>query len=169
MLTETGLVRKAQKGDGDAFVQLVKKYETVLYGVARRYLDTEDAADALQDTMLTGFKKIHGLRQSKYFYSWITKILINECYKILKKKNEFSLQKLDYRSESIFNENNENEKLDDLITELNPIYRTPLLLYYYNGFSYKEISTIIDEPLGTVKSRISRGKALLRKEYLKGE
>lgn len=169
MLKETWLVKKAQKGDGEAFIQLVKQYEIVLYGVAKRYLNIEDSADALQETMLIAFKKINGLRQPKYFYSWITKILINECYKILKKNNVYSFHDPDYSYEKFTTENTENDKLGDLITELNPIYKTPLLLYYYSGFSYKEISTIIDEPLGTVKSRIYRGKELLKREYLKGE
>ncbi|MBO1305769.1 sigma-70 family RNA polymerase sigma factor [Enterococcus sp. 669A] len=169
MLKEIWLVKKAQQGDGEAFVQLTKQYEKILYGVARRYLKDEDVADVLQDTLLIAFKNIHSLKQPKYFNTWLTKILINECNKLLKKNKQYSYQTLEENADLAERTSVDTLELEELISELNPIYKTPILLYYYSGFSYKEISRIIDEPLGTVKSRISRGKALLQKEYRKGE
>lgn len=167
MLKETGLVIKAQHGDGEAFVQVTRQYEKRLYGVVRRYLKDEDTADVLQETILIAFKNIHSLEQPKCFNAWITKILINECTGLLKQNKQYPYQMLDETIELASQISVETLALEDLIAELNASYRIPILLHYASGFSCKEISQIIDEPLDTVQSQISRGKALLQKEYLK--
>lgn len=80
------LVKKAKKGDGEAFVTLVKQYEDVLYNTAIRMLQTEeDAADAIQDAIIQAYEKIHTLRNDAYFNTWLYKILLNQCNRILNK------------------------------------------------------------------------------------
>lgn len=80
------LVKKAKKGDGEAFVNIVKQYEGVLYKVARRFLNNnEDVADAMQDTVMSAYKSINTLHDERYFNTWICKILINKCNGILNK------------------------------------------------------------------------------------
>ena len=78
------LVKRSISGDADAFLELMEKNSLAMYKVARGILDNdEDAADAMQDTILTCFEKIHTLKNPEYFKTWMIRILINECNKIL--------------------------------------------------------------------------------------
>lgn len=77
------LVKRSISGDADAFLELMEKNSLAMYKVARGILDNdEDAADAIQDTILTCFEKIHTLKNPEYFKTWMIRILINECNKI---------------------------------------------------------------------------------------
>ena len=78
------LVKKAKRKDPDAFSQLMQLYKKDMYRVALAILmNDEDTADAIQDTMLTCWEKIHNLRQIEYFKTWMTRILINSvlCFR----------------------------------------------------------------------------------------
>ena len=79
------LVQKAILGDTDAFLELMEKNSLSMYKVARGILgNDDDAADAIQDTILSCFEKIHTLQKPKYFKTWMIRILINECNQILR-------------------------------------------------------------------------------------
>lgn len=167
MVTDHALVRKAQKGNQEAFVQLIQGYESTLYNMARRLLTNEqDVADVLQETIITGYRKLPQLKNPSYFNTWICRILINQCKALLAAESFVDID--DYQI-SVNNHEAEHLAIHDLLDNLAPIYRIPLVLYYYNGFSVKEISSMLSEPLGTIKSRLSRGRALLQKEYLHSE
>ena len=74
------LIKKAQKQDTDAFIQLIEENKTALYKVAKSYLkNEEDIADAMQDTVLSAFEHIGELRSVTFFKTWLTRILINHC------------------------------------------------------------------------------------------
>lgn len=76
------LVKRSISGDADAFLELMEKNSLAMYKVARGILDNdEDAADAMQDTILTCFEKIHTLKNPEYFKTWMIRILINEAIK----------------------------------------------------------------------------------------
>ena len=82
------LVKRSISGDADAFLELMEKNSLAMYKVARGILDNdEDAADAMQDTILTCFEKIHTLKNPEYFKTWMIRILINECNKIYAQNN----------------------------------------------------------------------------------
>ena len=83
------LVKRSISGDADAFLELMEKNSLAMYKVARGILDNdEDAADAMQDTILTCFEKIHTLKNPEYFKTWMIRILINECYGIMRKEKK---------------------------------------------------------------------------------
>lgn len=85
------LVKRSISGDADAFLELMEKNSLEMYKVARGILDNdEDAADAMQDTILTCFEKIHTLKNPEYFKTWMIRILINECNKIHRHYKNFS-------------------------------------------------------------------------------
>ena len=85
------LVKRSISGDADAFLELMEKNSLAMYKVARGILDNdEDAADAMQDTILTCFEKIHTLKNPEYFKTWMIRILINECNKIHRHYKNFS-------------------------------------------------------------------------------
>ena len=79
------LIEKAKKGQIDAYTKLIKSIDKDLYRIAYTKLkNNDDINDAIQNTMLIMFKNIKKLRENTYFKSWIIKILINECNKIIK-------------------------------------------------------------------------------------
>ena len=78
------LIRKAKKGDADAFCRLMELETQNMYKIARAYLkNDEDAADAISDTILTCFEKLHTLQNNRYFKTWLIRILINKCKDII--------------------------------------------------------------------------------------
>lgn len=155
------LVKKAKKGDGEAFVTLVKQYEDVLYNTAIRMLQTEeDAADALQDAIIQAYEKIHTLRNDAYFNTWLYKILLNQCNRILNKNK--NLVEFDAHLHAGSEENmSRNMELKEALEQLNPEYKTAFTLYYIQGMNTREIGEFLQEPEGTIKSRLSRRKSLL--------
>ncbi|MCM2676266.1 RNA polymerase sigma factor [Alkalicoccobacillus plakortidis] len=159
------LVKKAKKGDGDAFVQLIQQYEEVLYRTAIRFVkDEQDTADLLQDTILTAFERLHTLKKNEYFHTWLCKILLNKCTSLVKKKQK--TQVLDLPNQLLEAADSFKDiELADALNSLSDQYRLVFTLYYVVGYTTKEISTMINEPEGTIKSRLSRGKAILRDTY----
>lgn len=163
------LVKKAKKGDGDAFVFLVKQYEITMYRTAKRLLrNDEDVADVMQETIISAYEKLHTLKNNAYFKTWLYKILINKCNDLLNKKKdvtEIDLHTLPQTTKSPF----EKLELEDALNSLNETYKLALTLYYIVGLSIKEIGEFLDEPEGTIKSRLSRAKTILRTNYYKIE
>lgn len=165
MITVKKLVKKAKKGDGEAFVTLVKQYEDVLYNTAIRMLyNEEDAADALQDTIVQAYEKIHTLRHNAYFNTWIYRILLNQCNQILNKRKNLIEFNVHLHSKEA-SQQEKNLTLEEALNHLSPHYKTAFTLYYVHELTTKEIGEFLGEPEGTIKSRLSRGKALLRKQY----
>lgn len=81
------LVERAQSGDTDAFVELMESQMTNLYKAARAMLSSEDdAADAISDTILTCWEKLGQLREKRFFRTWMTRILINHCKDIYRRR-----------------------------------------------------------------------------------
>lgn len=154
------LCKAAQKGDNEAFITLIQRYEKVLYNTACRWIhNEEDIADIMQETILKAYEKIGTLRESKYFNTWICKILINECNQYFRKQHKV----LDLSSLPTSLEMDTSKlELDDLLKALPPKYKVPLVLFYQFGYSLKELSGILEEPLGTIKSRIHRAKQIVR-------
>lgn len=156
------LVKKAQKGDQKAFVELMELYKQDLYKVAKSYLRSdEDAADAIQDTILSCYEHLKDLREIRYFKTWMIRILINKCKDILEKKIcllESFPEQADPHSDY---QNSEFELLMDILDEK---YRIILTLYYAEGFTTKEIAQILDISDNTVKTRLARGRKKIAEE-----
>ena len=81
------LVKKAKRGDAEAFIELIEQNKLSMYKVARGFLhDEEDIADAMSETVLACYEKVGSLRQDAYFKTWMIRILINHCKDILRKQ-----------------------------------------------------------------------------------
>lgn len=81
------LIRKAKKGDKDAFCRLIDENVQSMYKVAAAYLkNDEDVADAIQDTILSCYENLKSLKQNRYFKTWMIRILINKCKDMIQKK-----------------------------------------------------------------------------------
>ncbi|MBW8352123.1 sigma-70 family RNA polymerase sigma factor [Bacillus sp. IITD106] len=149
----------AQKGDKEAFTRLIEDCQLTLYRVSLGILkDDTDCADAIQETILKSYHSIINLKQPKYFKTWLTRILINECNDILRKRKKIIL--LD-SVDDIGNIEEHKEEHIDLklaLSKLECNHRTVLILFYYEEFSIKEIAQILKIREGTVKSRLNRAR-----------
>lgn len=154
------LIKRAQKQDTDAFIQLIEENKTALYKVAKSYLrNEEDVADAIQDTVLSAFEHIGELRSVSFFKTWLTRILINHCNDILRKQSR--MVSMEEAEEPIGTLIESDYEFYDLLRELPEKDRTVFLLYYGEGFNTREISEIMEWNENTVKSRLQRGRKKL--------
>ena len=148
------LIRKAKKGDKDAFCRLIDENVQSMYKVAAAYLkNDEDVADAIQDTILSCYENLKSLKQNRYFKTWMIRILINKCKDMIQKKKLVTYT--DQMPETPFHE--EKYAAMEWIQALEPLdskYRLVVLLYYMEGFGIREISDILDIKESTVKSRL---------------
>ncbi|CAM5219681.1 RNA polymerase sigma-70 factor OS=Ureibacillus acetophenoni OX=614649 GN=SAMN05877842_11911 PE=3 SV=1 [Ureibacillus acetophenoni] len=114
----------------------------------------------MQETILIAYKNIQQVREPKYFKTWITRILINECNKL--RKTQTKIVMMDRYLEPATSEQREVfVDLQTAIDGLEPDLRTVITLYYYEDLSVKEIGAILDIAAGTVKSRLNRARAKL--------
>ena len=170
------LVRKARDGDKDAFVELIHIIEKDLYNIAQIKINNiEDINDVIQETMLKAFKSIKSLNEPKYFKTWITKILINECNKFYIKKfkhiallDKIIKNKDDNELDLVINEIEYKMDYNTIMKKLNSKEKTVIILYFYNRFSKKEIADILNISINTVKTRLRRAEEKI-KELRKGD
>lgn len=159
------LVKRSIKGDADAFLELMEMHSLSMYKVARGILDNdEDASDAIQDTILICYEKIHTLKNPKYFKTWMIRILINECNKIHRHYSNFSrteeLPEIPGQDMSIA-----EFEFKEMLGRLDETYRLIVLLYYVEGFSVADIASILNMNQNTVKTRLARARIRLKEEY----
>lgn len=150
----------------EEFVSQISNAQTTLYRVAKSILrNDEDCADAIQNAVLKAFDKIGTLKQEKYFRTWLTRILINECYQIMRAKKE-SVPYEEYMEKQ--EDSLGYSEVFHALMELDEMYRVPFTLHYIEGYSTKEIAKILDISISNVKTRLSRARAKLQ-ERLEGE
>ena len=147
--------------DKDFFVQELEAHSGMLYRVAWTLLHDDDACrDALQDAALKAWEKRHSLRQTAYFRTWITRILINTCYDTIKKRRRIVF--LDEIREP--SSPPPDLTLSLALMKLPEKLRLPLMLCYSEGMSYQEAADALHVPVATVRGRIHRAKGALKKE-----
>ena len=147
--------------DKQTFQKNVLSAEDMLYRISKSICFYEsDCEDAVQQAILNAYEKLDSLREEKYFRTWITRILINECYRLNKQK---------YREVTFAEYALTNEARDDNysfvfteIMKLPPKIRIVVQLYYVEDYSVSEIASILHIPSGTVKSRLSIGRTKLK-------
>ncbi|MFQ6866602.1 sigma-70 family RNA polymerase sigma factor [Blautia sp.] len=159
------LLRKAKKGDPDAFCRLMDMQTQSMYKIARSYLkNDEDAADAIQDTILSCYENLQSLKNNKYFQTWLTRILINKCKDMLHRK-KLTLYTDNVPDTPFYEEDFETSEWNQILSPLDEKYRIVLLLYYMEGFNTTDISQILNMKESTVKTRLQRGRRLLSDAY----
>ena len=145
----------------DDFTVQILDMKKTLYHVACGILRSEaDREDAVQEAILKAWEKRDSLKNEAAFRSWVTRILVNECYDICRRSGKVIV--LDELPESAAPEDTEGRELRGLIMQMDEIYRIPIIMFYIEGFSIREISEILHIPEGTVKSRLFAGRAKLR-------
>lgn len=183
---EAQLITDSQRGDVRAFNLLVERYQVRIYNLCYRMLNDPDAAaDVSQDVFLSAYRNIKRYRGGS-FTAWILRIATNACYDQLRTRQrrptssidaflddeEHAPRQFEDQSESPVDRSLRNELAGEIqrsLAALDDDQRVVVVMSDIQGLSYDEISAATGWPLGTVKSRLSRGRAQLRTVLRQGE
>ncbi len=183
---EIEFIEKLQSGDANAFDVLVTRYSADIYALLFHLTEnSEEARDLTQETFLNALKAIRKFRGDAELKTWLFRIAVNESrnrFRWWKRRNRQNTISLDESSNETgtplsetFSSNcaspeddtlrREREKaLKKALSELPQVYRETIILCDIEGLSYEEIALALETNLGTVKSRIARGRDELRKK-----
>lgn len=150
------------------FCENVNKYRDDLFIMALAILKNEtDAEDAVANAILKAYENMEQIRVFHKFKSWMLTITKNEALKVKKKRlylpGDEAVEALSKPVREHYDE------LWDVLQQMREEYRLVVVLFYYEELSLRDISDVLDIPIGTVKSRLNRGKAELREALEKGE
>lgn len=171
---ERQLVKKAKNGDTQAFGELVIIHQTFAYNLALRALGTpEEAQDATQEAFLKVWQALPGFREEAQFRTWLYRIVINQCYNrrpVLKREAAaMTIEDDGDWTSAGFNEpesqavvSERKALLQQAVDELPSSYRLMVMLRFQQDLAYEEIASVMNLPLGTVKTGLFRARALLR-------
>jgi len=178
-LTDEELVADVQLGKIEQFGLLVERYESKMLRYARRFIfGFEDAEDLVQEVFLKAYVNIQGFNTRRRFSPWLYRIAHNEFINAIKKRRHAPLLFFDPdaifphpissdRPDKRFNEQELKTVLEECLGELDPKYREPLVLYFFEDLDYQQIGDIMELPISTVGVRLKRGKDILRQIYKK--
>jgi RNA polymerase sigma-70 factor (ECF subfamily) len=174
------LVRRYLAGDRGAFGELVRRHERRVFNLALRMLGREeDARDATQDAFLSALRKLPGFRGEAAFTTWIHRIIVNACYDVLRRRKREPLPS-PVREEGAEPSAHEPAAEDHgeaaaaaidvrrALLLVPPEYRAVLVLHDAQDMAYDEVAEVLGIPVGTVKSRLHRGRVALGRA-LRGE
>lgn len=177
IMEESLLIEKAADGDLDAFNQLVFTYQELAYNLAYRIMaDEAAAADATQDAVISMYRKLNNYRGGS-FKAWFLRIVTNACYDELRKQKrrptitlepeteegdliespEWIADKSPGLEETMMNTQLE-KAIQDCLNNLNEKHRAVMIMVDVSGEDYETVAEVIQSPVGTVKSRLSRAR-----------
>lgn len=173
-LSDEELVEKVREKDKELFRDVIERYEDKLLRYAGYLMgDHEAAADVVQDSFIKAYKNLWSFDVSRKFSSWIYRIVHNQAVNSMRKrKNEIQIESFDWVKGLRGEDKNVEEQLEkkeaekmlaDCMDKLPLKYSEPLTLYFIEEKKYEEISDILRIPLGTVGTRIKRGKMVLKR------
>ena len=159
------LIRKAQRGDAEAFVCLMEQHKVNMYKVARSYLkNEEDIADVIQQTILDCYEHLSALKKVSYFKTWLIRILINNCIDMIH-KNEKIVRMEKFEPIVVQDKDMDLFEFIETLEAIPEKYRTILILYYVEGLRIKDIAEVLGMNERTVNSRLRRGRESYKKEW----
>ena len=184
---ERWLVEESRKGNVEAFEELIKDYKKTAYNIALRIMrNVEDAEDASQEALIKIFKNISSFNMESTFKVWMYRIIVNTCIDFKRRKNistvsidetmdlgsgrevQREISDESYNPDALIERNYSTQLVNDAINALEDDFKTIIILRDIKGFTYDEVSQILNCNLGTVKSRLSRARKKL-KEILEKE
>jgi RNA polymerase sigma-70 factor (ECF subfamily) len=182
-LEDQRLLSALQAGDEVAYEQLIQRFQTPVYNLAYRLLgDQADASDVLQEVFLKVFRNVGHFRGDSSLRTWLYRIAVNESHN--RRRWLFRHRRGETGIEDAFEDSDVRDKplmdtgetpfdftmnreaqilLEDGLAAINPVFRAVLVLREIEEMSYEEIAGVLEVSIGTVKSRIVRGREALRK------
>lgn len=190
MQSEEYLVKQSIQGDTRAFEKLVAQYQNKIYALAYRYMgNEEDAYDMAQEALIKAFRSLRSFKGNSSFSTWLYRVTTNVCLDELRRRKR-RIVPLSLDEPLATREGDEVEKeiadsspgvdilyeqkefaqyIQELLNEMKPEHKTAIVLRDVMEFSYEEIAEILNCSMGTVKSRISRAREVLRKKLSERE
>lgn len=165
---DISIVKQAIAGNREAFEQLLVLEEEKLYYMAVSYVgQKEDALDAIQEAACKAYLTVHQLKNPAFFSTWLFRILINECYRLLKRGQKM----IPYEESELFDRLHHQEHvignpidLSEAIQQLKHSQQMAIILFYYHDLPIKEISDMMEKPVSTIKTYLHRGKKQLKRQ-----
>lgn len=173
----TEYLSDALRGDPESFSQLVESYKNAVYNLCYRMLgDAYEAEDAAQETFLRAYKSLQRYDKSRSFSTWLLSIAAHHCIDQLRRRRMtmVPLENLPYQElrdptpnpEDTLSKFEEQQRVQRLLTSLNPTDRAAVVMYYWYDFSYSEIAQSLKISLSAVKSRLHRARKELAKLWM---
>lgn len=176
-MDESALIQAARQGDLEAFNQLVLAYQDRVYNQACRVMGEHSAAeDAAQEAFISAYRKLHTYRGGS-FIAWLLRIVTNACYDELRRRKRRPTTPLEPETddgetfdsphwladsgespEAALQRTELAEAIQRCLNELVPDFRMAIVLIDIQGLDYNEAATVIEKPLGTIKSRLARAR-----------
>lgn len=177
--TDDHLVEKTRQGDRLAYGELIARYQVQVYHFSRRLLgSTEGAQDITQDVFIKAFIALDTWRPDAAFAAWLLRIARNACLDVLRAQQRNPMVSLESQAELLVAHSpsveehaihaQRLEQLEKALFKLSVEHREILILRDIEGFSYQEIAELLDINTGTVRSRLSRGRAALMQQIKGG-
>jgi RNA polymerase sigma-70 factor (ECF subfamily) len=183
VLEDHRLISGLQAGEDFAYEQLIERFQSPVYNLAYRLLnDQADASDVAQEVFLKIFRNVQNFRGDSSLRTWVYRIAVNESHN--RRRWLFRHRRGETGIEDTFDDSESREKplmdsgetpfdftmnreaqvlLEEALAEINPVFRAALVLREVEDMSYEEIADILEVSIGTVKSRIVRGREALRR------
>lgn len=175
---EQDWLNKALKGDQDAFVVIIERFETPVFNLCYRMLGcSQDAEDASQETFIRAYQSLGSYDTGRSFGTWLLAIAAHYCIDQIRRRRyptvaiedlpvpDLPDKNLDVESKLLIKE--ERLRIRKLIYQLEPIDRAAVILYYWNDLSYEEISHNLGLTISAVKSRLHRARRAMATEWRK--
>lgn len=170
---DTYNVRHCLDGNANAFEPLVRRYQNAAFAVALGYLrDRSDAEDVVQDAFVSAFCKLSQLKDPAVFGSWFHRIVVNRCKEWVRRSRIGPKVRVDADTEGLRDEYAMSDRIHrkyierleiwDEVEQLPEHYRQVVTLYYYTGFSLREIAAFLEIPESTARGRLYQSRIRLR-------
>lgn len=164
------LVKRAQKGDTEAFSELARRHELSVYNLSLRFMRNSSLAeDMAQEAFLKAYQKIGKFRRESQFSTWLYRIACNVCLSELQKRKRRGELSLAYRPEpsgpsvaASLPQAEEAELIRKCVAKLPRRYAEAITLFYLQECSYEEVAEIMEIPIGTLKTWLHRARKQLR-------
>ena len=144
--------------------ELILESQESLYHVAKTLLRSDaDCEDAISETIVKAFSNVHTLREDRYAKTWLIRILMNECYALMRRDRRIVSMET-YQREEETGQRKDYSELYEAISRLPYEIRLCVILYYLEGYSVKEVAELMEVTESTVKNRLMRARKRLKRE-----
>lgn len=144
--------------------ELILESQESLYHVAKTLLRSDaDCEDAISETIVKAFSNVHTLREDRYAKTWLIRILMNECYALMRRDRRI-VSMVIYQREEETGQRKDYSELYEAISRLPYEIRLCVILYYLEGYSVKEVAELMEVTESTVKNRLMRARKRLKRE-----
>jgi RNA polymerase sigma-70 factor, ECF subfamily len=164
--SDDDLVRRVQQGQEEAFAQLMRRHERRVYNLAYRMLgNEEEARDAAQETFLSCFRNLEKFRGDAAFSTWLHRIAANVCFDSLRKRSKGAVEAIRFHEPLPAPDHGDQTAISidvqRALLAVSPEFRAVLILHEIQDVPVEEVASALDLPVGTVKSRLHRGRVAL--------